>query len=219
MQWILVIYAPSAGDHNSYYHKCLCIFFQQNQQFMWMTSEWFLLWCFRVNLTNIHILSLIVSQFSKLPCYHPQVWPWSWWMRWQGLLLLVIARPTLWPHLWTPLTSIARSRKVIKKYMCCVFVYTKYKCTFHCNIENIVGTWFLILTEISQTSDFLYAWKAKLSSCHFPKKWSSVVKLKIDCGQPLSSLGCKVENCIHDVLLNTSVVGLNCHLSKSSDLF
>ncbi len=60
----------------------------------------------------------------------------------------------------------------------------------------------------------------KLNLVHvISQKWSSVVKLKIVCGQPLSSLGCKVENCIHDVLLNTSVVGLNCHLSKSSDLF
>lgn len=122
MQWILVIFAPSAGDHDLLSHVPL--HFLSAEPTVYGNDFWM---CFLF--TNVHI-SLIVSQLVNCPgiCL-PQVWPWSWWMRWQGLLLLVIARPTLWPHLWTPLTSIARSRKVIKNT------------SFHCNIENIVGMW------------------------------------------------------------------------------
>lgn len=44
-----------------------------------------------------------------------QVWPWSWWTRWRASWPLGTATPTSSLPLWTPSTSIARSRKVRKK--------------------------------------------------------------------------------------------------------
>lgn len=41
-----------------------------------------------------------------------QVWPWSWWMKLLASWQLGTATPTLSLPLWTPSTSIARSKKV-----------------------------------------------------------------------------------------------------------